>query len=59
LPKKYYDLNIRNFFDIDDIFTQKPQKKEKGDIIKKLEIPTDDYKKTNLRIRKSRYEIKR
>ena len=59
MPKKYYDLNIRDLFDIDDIFTQKPQKEEKGDIIKKLEIPTGNYKKTNLRIRKSRYEIKR
>ena len=62
MTKKYSDLNHEEIFNDEKIVTyRKKDGKDKNDdtIIKKYSIATDHYKKTNLKLKKVIYEIKR
>jgi hypothetical protein len=60
MKNKYKDLNYQEIFDFRKVISDATKvRKDTENILKKFSIPTDQYKKTNFKIRKIKYEIKR
>ncbi len=50
---------LGDYFDIEKIIKPKKMDKVERDFLKKMRIDMDKYKKTDVKIRKFKYEIKR
>ncbi len=60
MKNKYKELNYHEIFDFERIISDtKKVRKDIENTIRDFSIPTDKYKKTNFKIRKIKYEIKR